>query len=182
MVTGDRVRHLVQDDRLAGLRRGDDQGALPLADRHRQIHHAGGEHVPVGLQAQPLLGVEGGRAVEVRPRAGRAAVDGGDLQVDRLSGARDTGEAGYPIAAAQTQSARLRRGHQEIVGAGQEAVGAQPRTVVDDVEEGVDRDGLLRRRGGRGLRAFRRTQIGFFGLNLSSSHGGLSLEGRATAR
>src|SRR3546814_12635394 len=41
MVLGDRLRDVLQDHGLAGARRRDDEGALALADRRRQVDHPG---------------------------------------------------------------------------------------------------------------------------------------------
>ena len=58
---------LLQQDRLAGPRRRDDQAALALADRRDQVDDAHGQFVGGGFQEQPAVGVqrrqvfEGGR-------------------------------------------------------------------------------------------------------------------------
>ena len=49
VVAGDRVGDVLQQHGLAGARRRDDQGALPLADRRHQVEDAPGEVLRVGL-------------------------------------------------------------------------------------------------------------------------------------
>ena len=53
IVRRDRLADVLQQDRLAGPRRGDDQGALPLAERREQVHHAGGDRLRAGFQPEP---------------------------------------------------------------------------------------------------------------------------------
>jgi hypothetical protein len=75
----DRGRDDLQDHRLAGLGRGDDEAAGTLADRRDQIDDARRRRGTAVLQAQTLLRVQGGQVGEVRPApglVGRHAVDG----------------------------------------------------------------------------------------------------------
>ena len=51
VVGGDAVGDVLQQHRLAGARRRDDQAALPLADRHHQVHDARRQVVGRGLEA-----------------------------------------------------------------------------------------------------------------------------------
>src|SRR5699024_6089988 len=44
-----RFGDVLQDRSLTSLRRGDDERALPLTDRHDQVDHAGGQHLRGGL-------------------------------------------------------------------------------------------------------------------------------------
>ena len=48
----DGVRHALQERRLAGLRRRDDQAALAAADRREQVHDAAAHLVGLGLELQ----------------------------------------------------------------------------------------------------------------------------------
>jgi hypothetical protein len=58
MVLGDRVRHLLEEDGLAGLWRGDDQATLPLPDRREEIHDPH-RHVAVRtLELDRRVGIE----------------------------------------------------------------------------------------------------------------------------
>ena len=80
---GDGLEH----HRLAGLGRGDDERALPLAERAEQVDDAVGEiglslAGEAALEPDLLVGMDGAEAGELGPAAhllGGAAVDGGDL-------------------------------------------------------------------------------------------------------
>src|SRR5206468_3984053 len=72
MVELDRVRDLLHDGGLAGLRRGHDEGALALADRHDQVDDPGGESLRDGLQAEAVLRKEWGEPVGVASLGGVA--------------------------------------------------------------------------------------------------------------
>src|SRR5690606_20951761 len=116
--------------------------------RHDEVDDPGGEVVRVGLQAQPLLRVERGELVELRPplRLLRVhAVDG--VQADQrvvlvpptlalAVGAHRTGDGVPP---AQTVLADLRHGDVHVVGPGEVAAGPDERVVVEDVEDAGDR-------------------------------------------
>ena len=56
--------HLLQQDRLAGPRRADDQPALAEADRHDQVDHAHGDFVGRRLQHDALVGMQRRQVVE----------------------------------------------------------------------------------------------------------------------
>ena len=71
---------LLDDDGLAGARRGDDEAALPLADRRDEVHDAHIHVLRVGLEAQALLRIERGELVE----RDFLVDDVGRLVVDRL--------------------------------------------------------------------------------------------------
>ncbi len=68
MVGGDRLGDVLQQHRLAGARRRNDQRALALADRRDDIDHPH-RHVLAGrvvdLELQPLVGIERGQVVEM---------------------------------------------------------------------------------------------------------------------
>ena len=57
LVGCDRVGDRLQEHGLARSRRGDDQSALTLADRHQQVQDPPAEVVPVGLELEPPLGI-----------------------------------------------------------------------------------------------------------------------------
>ena len=80
VVGGDGVGDRLQDQRLAGLGRRDDQTALALADRGDQVDDPRREDVRLGLQAQPLLRVQRRELAELHPAAGLL----GSLAVDRV--------------------------------------------------------------------------------------------------
>ena len=82
VVRGDRLADVLQQDRLAGSRRGDDQGPLALAQRRQQVHHPGGQRLGPGFQLQPVFGVDRRQLVEgldVAVVFGRHAVDVDDF-------------------------------------------------------------------------------------------------------
>ena len=74
VVRRDRVGDRLQDHRLAGLGRRDDQTALALADRRDQVDDPRRQDARLGLQAQPLLRVERRQLAELGAR--RAASSG----------------------------------------------------------------------------------------------------------
>ena len=68
VVGGDRLGDVLQQDRLAGARRRDDQGALALAERRDDVDDAAGlvlQRRIVDLHLQPLVGIERRQVVEV---------------------------------------------------------------------------------------------------------------------
>src|SRR5439155_547086 len=74
VVPRDRVGDGLQHHRLAGLGRRDDQAALALADRRDQVDDPRRQLRPLGLQPQPVLGVQRRQLGEVRPAAAIAVV------------------------------------------------------------------------------------------------------------
>src|ERR1051326_6709843 len=64
MVLRDGVGHLLQQDRLARTRRGDDQAALSFADRCKQIHRAHVDFLAHGFQDESRGGEERRQVVE----------------------------------------------------------------------------------------------------------------------
>ena len=79
MVVGDRIRDRLQNHRLAGTRRRDDESSLPLANRRDQIENAR-SHVGRHFELDALVGIERREVVEkdLLPR------DVGMLEIDRL--------------------------------------------------------------------------------------------------
>ena len=77
MVGGDGLGDVLQQDGLAGARRGDDQAALPLADRRQQVHDARGQRLAAGFQPDLLVRIDGGEVVEIAAAElfGRLALD-----------------------------------------------------------------------------------------------------------
>ena len=65
MIRGHGLGDVLQQDGLAGARRGDDQAALPLADGRQQVHDARGQRLGAGFQADLLVRVDGRQVVEV---------------------------------------------------------------------------------------------------------------------
>jgi len=80
VVGGQGVGDVLEDHRLAGAGRGDDQAALALADRRHHVEHARHEIVSGGLEADALIRVQGGQVVEEHLVTGHAR----GLEVDGL--------------------------------------------------------------------------------------------------
>ncbi len=124
MVRGDRVRDVLQHDRLARLRRGDQQAALALADRRDQVDDAAGDvlgAVHVALQAQRLLRVQRGQVLEqdaVLRGFRRFAIDLVDLDQREVALAvlRGTHFPFDRITRMQVEAADLRRRDVDVVG------------------------------------------------------------------
>ena len=55
---------MLQQNGLAGPRRGDDQRPLAFAQRREQIHHPGADRLGAGFQTEPLLGRDRRQTVE----------------------------------------------------------------------------------------------------------------------
>ncbi len=120
VVGGDRVGDVLEDHRLAGARRGDDQAALALAERRHHVQHAGGHVVRRGLEVDPALRVERGQVVEddlVACRVGRLEVDRLDLDQGEvaLALAWRTDLAAHGVAGAQVEAANLGRRDVDVV-------------------------------------------------------------------
>src|ERR1700741_4879015 len=82
MIGGNRVRQVLQEHRLAGTRRSDDETALTFADRSQQVHDAGANVFANRLQLDPLLRIQRSEVVEedlVARLFGRLEVDGFNL-------------------------------------------------------------------------------------------------------
>ena len=123
MVGGDGVGDGLQQHRLAGAGRRDDQAALPLADGREQVHHAAGIVFLDGFELEPLVGIERREVVEedlVAGFLGRLEVDGVDLDEREVAlaflGRADL--AGDGVAGAQIEAADLRGRDVDVVGAG----------------------------------------------------------------
>ena len=141
VVGADAVGDLLEEHRLAGLRRADDEGALALAERVDQVDQALAEVLGIGLEVDQLVRVDRGQVTEDRPATGRLGVDAVD-RVDpehapvllglarRADGARDA------VADAQAEAADLAGADVHVLRAGQQAVAAhEPEALVDDVED-----------------------------------------------
>ena len=100
------VADVLDQDRLAGARRGDDQRPLALAERREQIHHARGDRLLAGFQLEPFFGIDRRQLVErfdFRVVVGRHAVD-----VERSPSAAGPGrgDAAGPCRVISTPSRR----------------------------------------------------------------------------
>ena len=127
MVGQDAVGDLLEQDRLAGARRGDDQAALALADRRDQVDDAHVDLVAAGLQHDPAQRVQRRQVVEADLLAELVGV----LVVDRLDA--EQGEvalvllgradlAGDDRAGLQAEAADLAGRDVDVVGAGEVVV------------------------------------------------------------
>ncbi len=120
VVARDGGGQLLEQYRLAGLGRGDDQTALALADGEQDEDDASGHAARRVLQAEPVARVQRGEVVEVRAAAqlfGGAAVDPLDLG----EGAGSAAYAFDGVALAQAVTADQRGGDLDVGRRGQAA-------------------------------------------------------------
>ena len=141
VVGADAVGDLLEEHRLAGLRRADDEGALALAERVDEVDQPLAEVLGVGLEVDQLVRVDRGQVAEDRAAAGGLGVDAVD-RVDAehapvlLGLARGADGAGDAVADAQAEAADLAGADVDVVRAGQQAVAAhEAEALVDDVED-----------------------------------------------
>ena len=147
----DAVRDLLEDGRLARLRRRDDHAALALADRRHHVDDALGHGGGAGLEPEPLVGEQRRELVEVRPVLGHLGIEAVHrLDVEQrdvllvVAGPPDL--AGHHVALAQRGLAHLRdrdvdvlgsrhvaRRAQEAVAVGQQVEDARERRCVGDL-------------------------------------------------
>ena len=66
VIRRDGGRDILQDGRLARLRRRYDKTALAFADRRRKIDHAGGDRALAVLHNQALIRINGSQVRELR--------------------------------------------------------------------------------------------------------------------
>ena len=123
----DAVGDALQQHRLAGARRRDDQAALALAERRQQVHHAARQVLAVGLELDALLRVERREVLEEDLLArllGRLEVDRLDLDQREVALAvlRRPDLTRDGVAGVQVELADLRRRDVDVVGAGQVVV------------------------------------------------------------
>jgi hypothetical protein len=64
VVREDRLGDLLEQRRLAGLGRADDQGALPAPDRAEQVDQPARDRAPRVLERETRLGVDAGQVLE----------------------------------------------------------------------------------------------------------------------
>ena len=127
VVGRDRLRDVLQQHRLAGARRRDDEAALALADGRHQVHDARRQVVGGRLEPQALLRIERRQVLEeelVARLVGRFEVDRFDLDQREVALAvlRRPHLAGDRVAGLQVELADLRRRDVDVVGAGQVVV------------------------------------------------------------
>jgi len=121
MVGGDAVGDVLEQDGLARPRRGDDQGALALADGDEDVHDPRGEVLRVAFELELLVGVQRREVVEedlVARLLGPLEVDGVDLQEGEvfLPFLRRPHFAGDGVAGPEVEAADLRGGDVDVVG------------------------------------------------------------------
>ncbi len=150
IVGGDRVGDVLQGGGLAGLRRGDDQATLALADRRHDVDEAAGELVRRGLLLQAFLRIQRGELAELRTMLrflDAHAVDGVDgLQrhelltlVATFAFTRGADRAVHGVALAQAVLLDLAHGDIHVVRSGQVAGRTHERVGVEHVDDAGDR-------------------------------------------
>ncbi len=153
VVAGDGAGDVLQHDRLARLRRRDDQAALTLADRCAEVDHATGEvfgGAVAGLHLQALVGEQRGQVLEENLvlRVFRLLeVDRVDLEQGEVALAflRRADLAGDGVAGTQVEATDLAGRHIDVVRAGQigSIGGAQEaETVLENLQHAVAVDVL----------------------------------------
>ena len=135
MIGGDGVRQVLQQHRLAGTRRSDDQAALAFAHRRQQVHDAGADVFAHRLQLDPLLRIQRRQVVEedlVARFFGRLEVDGFDLDQREVFFAfmRRTDLAADGVAGLQVELADLRGRDVNVIRAGQVVVVGRAQETV----------------------------------------------------
>ena len=141
VVLGDAMRDVLQDRRLAGLGRREDETTLTFADRRDEVDEALGEVLLVGLQVEHVVGEDRNERVEVRTALGGLGVD----RVDRVDAKQAPvlllvlgrpGLAGHPVPGPQAEAANLRGADVDVVGRRHDAVTAQePEALIDDLQD-----------------------------------------------
>ena len=140
--------HLLDDHRLTGLGRRDDEATLALADGSDQVDNARRVGLGRGLHTQLLGGVNRGQLAELAARLrllDRHAVDGVNahegvvllaLAFTLAGQAHGTGDR---VTGAQTPAAHVAERHVDVVRAGQVAGSTHEGVVFLDVEDAGDR-------------------------------------------
>ena len=148
VVAFDRVHDLLDDRRLAGLRRRDDQAALALSDRRDEVDDAARDLAGIvgELESQPRVREQGREVLEAHTAArfvGRHPVDEVDAHERGvlLAACGRAGCALHVVALAQTEAPHLGRRHVRVVATGEVATDAQEAVaLVAQVEQAVDVD------------------------------------------
>src|SRR6185369_13528723 len=147
----DAVGDVLQEHRLAGLGRADDEGALTLAQRVDEVDEPLAQVLGIRLEVDQLVGMDRREVAEVRPAASHLAIDtvhgvDADEAPVLLALARGADRTTDAVADAQAVAANLAGVDVDVLGAGQQAVAAHEAVAfVDDVEdaEGVVEPGIL---------------------------------------
>jgi hypothetical protein len=112
VVLGDAVGDTLQQHRLAGPRRRDDQAALTLAERRQQVHHPARQVGVLGLERELFLRIERRQVLEedlLLRLLWRLEVDRFDLDQGKvpLAVLRRTDDARDRVAGVQVELADL---------------------------------------------------------------------------
>src|ERR1019366_5173328 len=110
----DAVGDLLEQHRLAGLRRTDDQSALALADGVDQVDQALAQVLGIRFEVDQDIGVDRRQVLELGPEAGRLRVHAVDtVDPDHapvlLTLARGADRAADPVPYPQAEAADLAR-------------------------------------------------------------------------
>ena len=149
VVPGDAVRDVLEQRRLAGLRRRHDERALSEAERVHEVDEALAEVRALDLEVEHLVGEDGRERFEERTALrdlGVDAVDGLDAQEAEvlLIVFGWPGLSGDVVAGAQTEAAHLARADVHVVGRGKEAAATEEsEAVFDDLEDALGEDVAL---------------------------------------
>ena len=141
VVGADPVGDLLEEHRLAGLGRADDEGALALAQRVDQVDQPLAQVLRVRFEIDQLVGMDRRQIGEDRAATGGVGVDPVDAVDPKhapvlLGLARGAHGAGDAVTDAQTEAADLARADVDVLGAGQQAMSAhEPEAFVHDVED-----------------------------------------------
>src|ERR1039458_6048254 len=135
VIRSNRIRHVLQQHGLAGARRRDDQPALSLAERGKQVHDARADILAHGFELQPLLRLERRQVVEqnlVARLVGRLEIDRLDLNQREIffTLMRRAHLAADGVSGFQVELADLRRRHVNVVRARQVVVVGRAQKAV----------------------------------------------------
>jgi len=151
MVGGNGVRYFLEQYGFTGAGRRDDQGALSFADRGHQVYDPHVHVLARGLQADALLGIQRRQVVKQDPVLELfrvLEVHGLDPEerVKPLVVLRGAYLAGNGIAGLKAEQPDLRRGHIDVVRAGQVVVvgrAEEPVPVGKNLENAAGEDEAL---------------------------------------
>jgi hypothetical protein len=119
MIFYDGIGDVLEEGRLAGARRGDDEAALAFADRRHEVHDAGRVTVGNGLETETFGGADDGELLEegeVAVIGGLVSVDGGEAE--HLKAAIAAADFAFdPMAVAKGEAADDLGGDEDVSGA-----------------------------------------------------------------
>ena len=137
----DAVGDGLEQHRLAGLGRADDERALALADGVHEVDEALAQVLGVSLEVDELDGVDRRQRVEVRPPARVVGIEPVD-RVDTheapvlLALLGRTRDARHAVAGAEAEATHMAGADVDVVGAGHEPTAAHEAVAVfDEVED-----------------------------------------------